>query len=607
MSSGEKPADEPRRVVDPDVAQVLVQEGEVARVVHTDGTVNLIDAKAIGGDYDEMPEGYFLSANFICTLIAQCLGSICAYLGWVLPANTLLLINAEIGPSPNINWVATLWTMGTSVGYLLVGRLSDMYGRRWIVLGTTILGLIGCILGSAAQSVEMLIVANLCNGIAAAGQLSFGIFIGELVPNKWRGPVITLIFLSSLPFAVFGPVIARSFFTNTASKWRWSYFLGDILGVVALVLYWFFYHPPTYDQLNVQGKTVWQTTMSLDFIGIFLYVSGCVLFLIGLSWGGVMYPWASPETLCTLLIGVATIVAFVVYEAYFCKVKPLMPPRMFRNIGFSAIVTIATIGSMVYYSLTVLWPVIIGSIYTTDSMEIGWQSAVVGGGMLLGQSIAGFCISFVPKVKYQTIIASSISLAFMTSMITISEDRWAATIAMGTIVCTAIGFVENISFPGVTLLWEAQDIGLATGILGSIRGMGGAVAQALYGSVLNNELAKRMPGAVAEAAAEAGLPESSVEPLLLSLDAGDFSAVPGITDKIIAAVTSATKMVYTESFRMVFYTTIPFSVVLLLSSILVPNMEKFLSHNVAKRLQSGKPEKMTTPAGKMQVEMVETV
>lgn len=227
-----------------------------------------------------------------------------------------MLINADIGPSPNISWVATVWTLGSSVGFLLVGRLSDMYGRRWMVLGTTILGLIGCIIGSTAQNVEMLIVSNSFNGVAAAGQLSFGIVLGELVPNKWRGPIVSLVFISSLPFAVFGPVVARSFYNHTASKWRWSYFLGDILGFLSLLLYWFFYHPPTYQQLHVQGKTRWQMTKELDFCGIFLYVSGCALFLIGLSWGGVQYPWASAQTLCTLLVGVALIVAFVVYGKY---------------------------------------------------------------------------------------------------------------------------------------------------------------------------------------------------------------------------------------------------------------------------------------------------
>ncbi|CAM1501313.1 Fc.00g104750.m01.CDS01 [Cosmosporella sp. VM-42] len=560
---------------------------DVAKVVHADGTTDYVDAKAIGGDYEEMPKGYFLSPSFIGTVTAQCLGSICAYVGWVLPANTLALINADIGPSKNINWVATVWTLGSSIGFLLFGRLSDIYGRKYMVLGCTVLGLIGCIIGSAAQSVEMLIAANVCNGLAAAGQLSFGIILGELVPNKWRGPIVTLVFLSSLPFAVFGPIIARCFFENTSSRWRWSYFIGDILGVLSLALYWFFYHPPAYSQLHVHGKTKWQMTKDLDFVGIFLYVSGCVLFLIGLSWGGTAYAWNSAQTLCTLLIGVVTIAAFVVYEGFFCKTQPLMPPRMFKKIGFVAIIAIATIASMVYYSLTVLWPTIISAIYTTNVKAIGWQSSVVGGGVLLGQCIAGFCISYVPKVKYQCIIASILVFAFMTSLTSISEDRWAATIALGTVVCTAVGFVENISFPGVTLIWEAQDIGLATGILGSIRGFGGAIAQALYVSVLNNELTKKIPAKVIPAAVDAGLPESSVQGLLAGVAAGDFSAVPGVTDAVAAAVAAAVKGSYVDAVKVVFYTTIPFSFILLAMSFLVPNMEKFLSHNVAKKLQNG--------------------
>lgn len=206
-----------------------------------------------------------------------------------------------------------MYTLGNSIGFLLVGRLSDIFGRKWMVLGTSILGLVGCVIGSCATSVEMLIVANTFNGVAASGQLSFNITMGELVPNKWRGPIFSIILLSSLPFAVFGPVIARSFINNTVSRWRWSYYMGDIFGVISLVLYWFFYHPPSYDQLHVHGKTRWQMTKDLDYVGIFLHISGCVLFLIGLSWGGHVYPWASAEVLCTLLIGAATLAVFAVY------------------------------------------------------------------------------------------------------------------------------------------------------------------------------------------------------------------------------------------------------------------------------------------------------
>lgn len=70
-----------------------------------------------------------------------------------------------------------------------------------MVMVTTGLGLIGCIVGYTAERIEMLIGANLCNGIGAAGQLPFGIILGELVPNKQRGPFVALVFFSSMPFA----------------------------------------------------------------------------------------------------------------------------------------------------------------------------------------------------------------------------------------------------------------------------------------------------------------------------------------------------------------------------------------------------------------------
>ncbi|KAI0174313.1 trichothecene efflux pump [Pestalotiopsis sp. NC0098] len=556
------------------------------KVVHTDGTINYVDNKAVGGDSAEMPEGYFRSVQFIGTVVAQCLANNVAYLGWVLPANTLTLINADLGNSADINWVATVWTLGTSIGFLLVGRISDIFGRRDMVLCTGVLALIGCIIGSCAQSVNMLIAANICTGIAAAGQLSFGIVLGELVPNRMRGPIVTLVFMSSAPFAIFGPIIARLFIENTSSRWRWSYYLGDIFSVLALALYYFLYHPPTYDQLHVNGKTKMQQLKELDYLGMFLFVAGVVLFLVGLSWGGVTYPWASAQTLCTLLFGIFTLALFAFYEAYFCKVQPLMPPRLFKNTGFVAIVGAATVGAMVYYSMTVIWPTLISSIFTTDSIQIGLQSSVVGGGILAGQVLGGLAISFVPKVKIQTIVASLLSFAFITSLVSLDKDRWAATIGLGTCALVAIGFIDNISFPGVTLVLEPQDIGLATGVMGSIRALGGAVAQALYVSVLTNKLNDYIPAYVAPAATEAGLPQSSLTQLFAGITAGSFVDVPGITDSIIAAVADALKLAYTEAFKIVFYCTIPFSVLLIISAIFVPNMEKFLGSNVARRLQT---------------------
>jgi hypothetical protein len=87
---------------------------------------------------------------------------------------------------------------------------------------------------------------NSINGLAAAGQLSFHIVLGELVPNSLRGPVNAFVLSTSVPFAVFGPPVARSLYQTTELQWRWCYILGCIVNVLAIVLYFFFYFPPTY-------------------------------------------------------------------------------------------------------------------------------------------------------------------------------------------------------------------------------------------------------------------------------------------------------------------------------------------------------------------------
>lgn len=110
-----------------------------------------------------------------------------------------------------------------------------------------------------------------------------------------------------------------------------------------------------------------------------------------------------------------------------------MPPRLFKKIGYVAVVTCATIGAMVYYSMTIVWPSIIGILYTTNVLEIGWQSCAVGGGVLLGQIIGGLSLSYVPKVKWQSIAAAVVGGAFISSLASISPLHHTAAITQGLI------------------------------------------------------------------------------------------------------------------------------------------------------------------------------
>ncbi|MCJ1372698.1 hypothetical protein MMC20_003923 [Loxospora ochrophaea] len=527
--------------------------------------------------------------NFIGTLTAACGASIAAYLGWVLPSNTLSLINQDLGDSPNITWVAVVWTLSNAIAYTLVGRLSDIFGRRYFIIGTNVIGLIGCIIGATAKEVNTLIAANTFNGIAAAGQLNFPVIIGELVPNRARGPFNSAILFSSMPFAVFGPVIARSLILNTARGWRWSFYLGIIVTSVSIIGFVLFYWPPQYGHLHQTGKTKRQQLLSLDYVGIVLFAAGLALFLIGISYGGTLYPWKSAHVIAPIVVGGCTIIAFCFWEGFSNVEYPLIPMRLFRNIKWVAIVIDATVASMIYYSMTVIWPTLVGSLFTTSVQGVGWMSCAVGGGLLLGQLLGGFGIRFIPRMRLQMTIAAVLVAIFVASVASATPTARSRTVTfllLGTISC---GYIENLTQTAVALVWEPSAIGLVTSVLGSIRAIGGSVATAIYSSILSNKLGVYLPRYVAPAALSAGLPESSLPTLLAGIGAGaDLSTtVPGATPAVLAAIAAPTKQAFQESFKVVFLATIAFSACLLAASVISPDMEKYMTGEVARRLVRG--------------------
>lgn len=73
------------------------------------------------------------------------------------------------------------------MSFLLVGRLSDIFGRRWFMICGNIFAVVGNAVAATSTSVDILIAANAFNGIAAAVQISFSVAIAERKSQTRRG------------------------------------------------------------------------------------------------------------------------------------------------------------------------------------------------------------------------------------------------------------------------------------------------------------------------------------------------------------------------------------------------------------------------------------
>jgi len=188
-------------------------------------------------------------------------------------------------------------------------------------------------------------------------------------------------------------------------------------------------------------------------------------------------------------------------------------------------------------------------------------------------------------MKIQMTVASIIMVTFVAAMASANADNENRTVAFLLIGAAAAGYVENLTLSSMALVWEPEDIGLVAGVMGSIRTAGGAIATSLYISILSNQVTKYLPKYVVPAATGAGLPATSITQLFAGITSGSFKDVPGITPEIQAAVGAAVKHAYSMSFRTVFLCTLPFGGIILIAAILSPNVEDYLTADVARKLQ----------------------
>jgi len=158
---------------------------------------------------------------------------------------------------------------------------------------------------------------------------------------------------------------------------------------LATLAFIFCYHPPTFHAKHGARSKI-EFIKHFDYLGTFIIVLGLLLFLIGLSWGGTVYPWKSAHVIACMTVGALLTIGFFAYEALMPLKEPLLPMYLLKNRGWNVTVIIWAIGAGVYYANALLWPGMVNSMYARGHgpMWIGWMSCIPNCGILFGEYCA---------------------------------------------------------------------------------------------------------------------------------------------------------------------------------------------------------------------------
>jgi MFS family permease len=195
----------------------------------------------------------------------------------------LTVIGYDLEASDKVVWILVTPFISTGAIAPFVGNLSDLLGRRRIIMLSVVLSIIGYILQGAAPNVQYYLAGAAIGGAALGIQLLTVVAAAsELVPVSKRGITIGAIVLGFLPFApasLYGQLLAQK-------SWRYCYALLGAWAVLSLVVLAIWYRPAP--RPNPEGLTSMQLLKRIDYGGCILSILGVVLLCVGINWGGLV-------------------------------------------------------------------------------------------------------------------------------------------------------------------------------------------------------------------------------------------------------------------------------------------------------------------------------
>ncbi|KAF7593965.1 hypothetical protein BBP40_010472 [Aspergillus hancockii] len=535
-------------------------------------------------DASELPPGYYRSPRIVSTFIGISLAMIATYFAFEASASAIANINADIGPSENTSLCSTVWTVSQSISILLMGRLTDRFGRRNFVLGTNLIGLVGGIVACTAQSFNALIGAQVLLGLAAGQSGAYLLLVGELMSNKTKFLGTVCVAIPSVVGTGFGPYLGQRLGVN--GNWRWIFYIYIILIVLSTLLMFIFYHPPTFAQLHGKQTSKREELKKTDWIGIFLLTAGLALFLLGISWGGSPQPWDSPRILGLLISGGITCVAFVLYECFGNVERPIVPMRLFRDVrGFGSLVVISAVMGIMNVALFIMYPGQVVHIFGTslDTEETSWMTSTAAFGIWAGILILGSFFHIVKHARLQLIIGSVWVTAFLGAMSSVTQTKKTEAIVFSIFTGFVIGWGEDVAMLLAQCISPDDELGVAFAVVASARTIFGSIFTAAFVALYTNKLPGKLQEHLVPAVLDGGLPESSIRDLLAAVATSSqqaIAAVPGMTDALIKTTNQGVADSYAASYAYVYYFAVALGVVSIIASACAKDFDPYLTDHV---------------------------
>ncbi|KAK5047794.1 hypothetical protein LTR84_006459 [Exophiala bonariae] len=321
--------------------------------------------------------------------------SLCGSVEGTIVVNALPTIAAALGGDGNLYlWVPNAFFLASISVLPLVAQISDIFGRRTMLLGSVSLFIFGSALGGASKSITMLIIARTIQGIGsgAVDTLTETVIL-DLVPLRDRAKYLAYVSIGTTLGYVGGPFAGGVIVVKLG--WPWVFYLNAILGGVALVMFFFFLRVK-----HRRGQSFWSKVKRIDFGGNAIFIGAVVAVLLALTWAGPVYHWNSPQILVPLIVGLLGLLTFVGFEwTPRLAPEPSFPRAIVANRTSSAVFIMTLVNSITMYGTFYFLPVYFQGVLAKSPLASGIALAPISAAVIPFAVVSGILSSKIGKYR----------------------------------------------------------------------------------------------------------------------------------------------------------------------------------------------------------------
>ena len=406
-------------------------------------------------------------------LLGLMLAMFLSALDQTIVATALATIGRAYSDVESLAWIVTAYLLAATAVTPLYGKLSDIHGRRPVLLGGIAIFVLGSVACALAPTMPALIAARALQGIGGGGLIALSqTIVGDAVSPRERGRYQGYFGAVFACASIAGPVLGGVFAEHL--HWSLIFWINLPLGLLAFAI----------SGRALKALPRHERPHRLDLTGAALMVTATVSLLLALNWGGVRFAWGSPQ-----IVGLAGAAIFL-FALFGARLSIAEEPFISLDIILRNRVVAAAIGcaSFAYgtmIAIAIYTPVYFEGVLHLTASEAGLALIPFMGGVVIGSTVSGRLMAKLARYKRVGLIGLPLASAAFVPLAAMPGDVSVAVVAallflagngLGTVLPITTVSVQNAVLP-----WQ---LGTVTGVINFVRALASALMVALYGAIL---------------------------------------------------------------------------------------------------------------------------